>query len=677
MGLCLSRCGEAQHKAAVVAVTISHHGASSPARPSRCEAQDHSHSLKRFLHMYNDDSESRKVSTASLRPSLDGSFAIPHSSELFSLPSEGLGSDLSRSPSPARGSMSSVRRSSTSCIPHSPKSKNSDVAPLGRFSTDIPPIAPKGSAKKVPARKSCSSLGQPANSPYMNLVETIARLENFCDVKLFLKKRSSTIRDSSPDLSSCAQRDSVQLHDSCRDLAQKLLCFANEHAYQSLHDSSSTRRCDSAGNPKESEVRVDSHSVEGGLKDRTLPLEMSVECFLKEVENFISKVDAVPQTPLRQPDMERRVESVNCRPSSLEFQDADDRIQFTDFEATFELRPELTKITTSNHGLVDGGRTDNATQDNGNHQVNLGSTSALRESENAAPLVLRNPAHRHSRTTSAFDGTHPVSITPRDNQRSALSEISSNVNLAHDSLARENHLLTLRTRNGPKKDVAHSFDSQDHSVFQMEFIELKKERCELLNETYNLTEANGVANLSIEKTQEGDAEDPTNQRLLDEVKASTSRGNAAPPSMDIIIPDLQPTKEETSASGGEQESGCAEDTLGRGDILMDFAGLEGSDAGLLDDDSDNSLSIAFDNLLKILQSPSGELAQNTSDLLGVLAGQLDTRGSVEFCAEGSQFLDDEGTALEAHVDEAQAVEVESWHDAPASLSFTSELPGPS
>jgi hypothetical protein len=220
MGLCLSHCGQAQHKAAVVAVSISHQSNASPERQSRSDAQaDTSQSLKRFLHLYNNGSEGRKLSSASPRPSLEDSLAIPHSSELFSLPSEG-GSESkrSRSPSPARGNVASIARSSTSS--RAPASPNARRSVGGRFSTDKPPIAPRASnAKKVPARKSCSSLRQ-VPEPQKNLVETIARLEKFCDVKLFLEKRSSVLRNSSHELSAtCARETSILLHDSCRDLA--------------------------------------------------------------------------------------------------------------------------------------------------------------------------------------------------------------------------------------------------------------------------------------------------------------------------------------------------------------------------------------------------------------------------------------------------------------------------
>lgn len=323
MGLCLSHCGQAQHKAAVVAVSISHQSSASPARPSRGDAQaDASQSLKRFLHLYGDGSEARKLSSASPRGSLD---AIPHSSELFSLPSEGeLESDRSRSPSPARGSVASIARSSTSSLAAvSPGRRKSVGVHGGRFSTDKPPMPPKASnAKRAPARKSCSSLGKAAMEPHRNLVETIARLEKFCDVKLFLKKRGSVLRTSSHEMSpDCGHENSLLLHDSCRDLAQKLLCFANEHAY---HHSNG----DGVQSMTEKEMKLDAPELK-----ESAPLEKSVAIFLKEMENFVSEVDAQQRT--EQVTEGERDEGVSRLPS-LRFQDADEKIQFTDFEATFE-----------------------------------------------------------------------------------------------------------------------------------------------------------------------------------------------------------------------------------------------------------------------------------------------------------------------------------------------------
>ena len=347
MGLCLSHCGQAQHKAAVVAVSISQRSNASPERQSRSDAQaDASQSLKRFLHLYNDGSEGRKLSSASPRPSLEDSLAIPHSSELFSLPSEGGSeSERSRSPSPARGSV--ARSFTSSRAPASPNARRSVGVRPGRFSTDKPPVAPRASnAKKVPARKSCSSLGQ-VPEPQKNLVETIARLEKFCDVKLFLEKRSSVaLRNSSHELSAtCARETSILLHDSCRDLAQKLLCFANEHAYcNSLSDgtlSRSMRRSDSAKEMPKSVSHVFKES---------LPLEKSVASFLKEVENFVSKVDAAP--PLEQVTEPGERDKVLSRLPSLRFHDAEEKIQFTDFEATFESPcPEPMETSPSDRGL--------------------------------------------------------------------------------------------------------------------------------------------------------------------------------------------------------------------------------------------------------------------------------------------------------------------------------------
>ena len=166
-------------------------------------------------------------------------------------------------------------------------------------------------------------------------------------MKLFLDKRSSVaLRNSSHELSAtCAHETSILLHNLCRDLAQKLLCFANEHAYcNSLGDgalSRSMRRSDSA---KEMPKAV-SHVFE-----ESLLLEKSVASFLKEVEKFVSKVDAAP--PLEQVTEPGERDKVLSRLPSLRFHDAEEKIQFTDFEATFESPcPEPMETSPSDRGL--------------------------------------------------------------------------------------------------------------------------------------------------------------------------------------------------------------------------------------------------------------------------------------------------------------------------------------
>lgn len=178
MGLCLScHCGEAQQKAAVVAVSISHGGHHSALSPVVAPRRSRRYSAE----------QSSKVSP---RPSLE--LGIPHSSELFSLPSEGSDADT-----PARGSMARSSTSSMTSSHHLP----------GRFSS---------------VRKSCSSQVVPAET----LLETIARLEKLCDVKLL-----NLVDSGNSVVPSTETTTSILLRDSCRDLAQKLrLCFANEQA---------------------------------------------------------------------------------------------------------------------------------------------------------------------------------------------------------------------------------------------------------------------------------------------------------------------------------------------------------------------------------------------------------------------------------------------------------------
>ncbi|KAG0597937.1 hypothetical protein M758_12G031600 [Ceratodon purpureus] len=650
MGLCVSHCGQAQQKAAVVAVSMSHQSSASPARPSRSDAQlDASQSLKRFLQLYSEGSEGRKLSSASPRPSLDDPHAIPHSSELFSLPSEG-GSeyDRSRSTSPARGSVASIARSSTSSrAPTSPSGRRSVGVRPGRSSTDKPPMPPRTSnAKKVPARKSCPE-------PHKNLVETIARLEKFCDVKLFLEKRSSSARNSSHELSAaCAQENSILLHDSCRELAQKLLCFANEHAYDNCQGG------------------VVLKSVAQDLKE-CVPLEKSVASFLKEVENFVSQVDtAAPRQPVELvTDLGESDEGVSRLPS-LRFQDADDKIQFTDFEATFEAPcPHPAETEPSDCSLevsLASGHSLDASQDTKDERP---SVSAECEAENSAPVALRRHGHRHSRTTSDFGGIHHMDGTNKGSQqekkpnnsmsRLALTEISANVTPVHDPLARKNHLLKARTPTGLKRGVTRSLDLQDSSLLQLELGALKRQHWELTHETHSSTQAI----LSGEESQRSEAEDSA---IIERLAPGGNCGTASPSGNEVAVVESQAEKERVSIHGEQpiQESVCAED-VNRGTEMLD---LQGTDTGLLNNDSEKSLSMAFDNLLKLLQSPTAELAQNTSELLELLAAPP-AGANRELCAEGTNLSGEDG-APETQAEVLPLYEGESWHDAPASLSTT-------
>ena len=109
MGVCLSRCGDVQHKAGVVAATISHQNS---VDLKTSELYDSNHSLKKFLHLY-EISEGKK-SLSSPRASLGESMQIPHSSELFSLPdSDAERSSCCISPSPARTSRASASSRAT------------------------------------------------------------------------------------------------------------------------------------------------------------------------------------------------------------------------------------------------------------------------------------------------------------------------------------------------------------------------------------------------------------------------------------------------------------------------------------------------------------------------------------------------------------------------------------
>lgn len=122
MGLCLSRCGDAREQASVTVAPTDSHQDSQLVEKSMITASpyDPNHSLKRFLHLHAGP-EPKKLSVSSTpRTSLAELFAaIPHSSELFSLPCSELDrSSFTLSP-PADWT---IKASSSSHFAFSPKS---------------------------------------------------------------------------------------------------------------------------------------------------------------------------------------------------------------------------------------------------------------------------------------------------------------------------------------------------------------------------------------------------------------------------------------------------------------------------------------------------------------------------------------------------------------------------
>lgn len=114
-----------------------------------------------------------------------------------------------------------------------------------------------------------------------------------------------------------------------------------------------------------------------------------------------------------------------------------------------------------------------------------------------------------------------------------------------------------------------------------------------------------------------------------------------------------------------QELVCTDDANGQNET----SGVQGIGTNLFSNDSEKSLSLAFDNLLELLQSPTAELAQNTSELLEVLATQPGGTNTELDSADGT-YLSEVEMACEAKADILPPCEAESWHDAPASLSIT-------
>ena len=395
MGVCLSRCGDAQRKAGVVAATISQRKNS--LELNAAELYDSNHSLKKFLHLY--EVAEAKKSLSSPRASLGESLQIPHSSELFSLPdSDAERSSCCISPSPARTSRGSVSSRATT----SPKStRNSFSVWGGRFSTDR--TISVGCRKKIrPARSSKSLTGDQDLAAHQRLVEAIARLErlnggknlelrgsSFCSsdlekkTQVLKKSRSGELRRSRYSTSGGQlgrhsrygrpyqpYQASLPLFEST---ARPKSSESGTHACEDQSDDTShccSRTSHDLGSTKRTSFVTDPASMlpmekftqpktMGNLVSlaapiiKQMPLEKSVTNFLKEVENFVSLIEAPRLSLSSEASQERKedhhepliiktysrsVEDSECgtRLPSYRFEDTDSDEQFTFFEATFE-----------------------------------------------------------------------------------------------------------------------------------------------------------------------------------------------------------------------------------------------------------------------------------------------------------------------------------------------------
>lgn len=392
MGVCLSRCGDAQQKAGVVAATISHQNS---LELNASDLYDSNHSLKRFLHLY--EIAEAKKSLSSPRASLGESLMIPHSSELFSLPDSDVErSSCCRSPSPARTSRASVSSRATT----SPKStRNSFSVWGGRFSTDR--TISIGCRKKIrPARSSKSLTGDQDLAAHQRLVEAIARLErlnggknlelrgsSFCSSDLekkthvLTKSRSGELKRSrystsgghhgrhgrhgrqyqpyQPSLplfefTTCPKSTDPQSH-ACEDQFDTSHCCSRTHELRStkrtsyIADAASMLPPETFSQPKTMGNLV---SLAAPII-KQMPLEKSVTNFLKEVENFVSLIEAPRLSlsseaaqerksghhePLIIKTYSRSVGDKECgtRLSSYRFEETDIDEQFTFFEASFD-----------------------------------------------------------------------------------------------------------------------------------------------------------------------------------------------------------------------------------------------------------------------------------------------------------------------------------------------------
>ncbi|KAG0590710.1 hypothetical protein KC19_1G121400 [Ceratodon purpureus] len=556
MGVCLSRCGDAQQKAGVVAATISHQN-SLDLKTS--ELYDSNHSLKKFLHLY--DLAEAKKALSSPRASLGESLQIPHSSELFSLPdSDAERSSCCISPSPARTSRASVSSRATT----SPKStRNSFSVWGGRFSTDR--TIAVGCRKKIrPARSSKSLTSDQDLAAHQRLVEAIARLErlnggknlelrgsSFCSsdlekkTQVLSKSRSGELKRSRYSASG-GHYSRLGRHGRHYQPYQPSLPLFESTALPKSHESKpqscgdpdqsdDTSHCCSRtkgpGPSKRTSFVADAASMlppetfsqpktMGNLVSlaapiiKQMPLEKSVTNFLKEVENFVSLIEA-PRLSLSSEAAQERKSGhhepliittysrsledgeYGTRLPSYRFEDTDSDEQFTFFEASFEdceLREKESRaVEKSLKRLVNAAAHEQqmvSTTAKSLASDEVGAVPAMNSSkistEDEIPVQnsssIPNVVLETAKTTDKAMPTEEllISVDPgfelkpkakaADASRPALTEIDPNVMpITKKSPTVNKSPLKVRAPKGFRRGFSRSLDSKDGSVTKVDF----------------------------------------------------------------------------------------------------------------------------------------------------------------------------------------------------------------
>lgn len=330
MGVCLSKCGATHKKAAVVAASISH-------RMSPTELRRSDHSLKTIFHIQDSmdiKEELLCTTTSSPRVSFEDCLGIPHSSELFSLPDEDVNRSSSSLSPPQR------RPSSTKFITAKPTVSVRDIS-------EIPPNGdaqrPRGSFDTGDPQELIDALHQPGEKNVMNSTSSPAGLHD---------EKSMPKGAATHDFHNAEETGNSEFI-----MRHSPLPRSRDDATGEIE--SSTRVCTSScvilRNCREFEAPVeeaDSPARRPSSVQEMMPFDNSVTIFLKEMENLVSMIQSpnrvIQGQAIQDQDQGKgfchgfehlaksKDESPRLIPEAkLEGGAADDKVQYTKFEATF------------------------------------------------------------------------------------------------------------------------------------------------------------------------------------------------------------------------------------------------------------------------------------------------------------------------------------------------------
>lgn len=344
MGLCLSKCGEAHKKAAVVAASLSHH------RSPHSHDHDPNLALKKFLHLY--DTDRPKKSSSSPRPSLDDSLVIPHSSELFSL-TEGHRHHSSRFSASEPDTTVTRGQSLNKRITNESSSKRSMVEVSGE---DL----------HQHLVKTMERLERISDE---ELPETIERLEKFPARRESSEKRRSSFHRVSMSHDMLPQSLGLDvllpeecLLDACESEVLKEITLENvvtsflnglDRAHRSARPSlarGSGQEC--LSNSLEGEPQI----CERGLTRSESLRKMPMETTAKGMEPSVTCLrETLPSSDEQQPIYSSLKNAVNeeMESTSETFEEIDENLQFTVFEARFDNGHPIAEDSSSHEAQQD------------------------------------------------------------------------------------------------------------------------------------------------------------------------------------------------------------------------------------------------------------------------------------------------------------------------------------